>query len=165
MTGQPEIKDRFIFRPRFKGTPVPILNADGHVDYAHQIGFDWSNTKIIEMHSEKEEDGSVTRWATVKVTVSIGGKKASGISCANTRDQFVKQPGYEVAVAETRALKRAIALAANITEDIINPKGKLPTREFVDMPIRETDIDDDIPADIKKKASDIIDADAENFNV
>ena len=122
---------------------------------------------MLDQRVITEEDGSSTRWCTVQVKVVMkNGTFAEGIACVSNRDKFVKQPGYEVAVAETRALKRAIATVCNITEAIINPEGQKPTRDFVDMPVKQDDIEEmDIPADIKRSPASIIDADAANFDV
>ncbi len=172
----PTINPRFIVRPRFGKITVPILTADGHIDYAHQVGLISSSTQIINQERTVEDDGSVTRWCTVKVTIccndvkDIEGKKkitVDGIACASTRDKFVKEPGYEVAVAETRALKRAIAVAYNITDLIINPTGTTATREFVDLPFRKGVIDEDeddiIPSDLKKSPVDILGDTGQDF--
>jgi hypothetical protein len=166
---KPEIDPRFVYqvtrrnRRTNKTETAPALNADGHIDYAHQIGLDCVTTEIVDNVTTEDRDGGSTRWITMKATVSINGKLFTGFACANSRK--VMEPGNEVALAETRAIKRAIAVACNITEKVINPSGKIPTREIVDMPLDEHDEEEhDIPSEIKRGAGEIINAD-EQFRV
>lgn len=161
--GQPIIDPRFIYqvtrknRRTMKYETFPALNADGYVDCAHQMGLGDVKTEIVDIETTHDTDGGVTRWVTVQATVNVAGRVVTGLSCANSRK--VTEPGFEVAVAETRAIKRAIAIACNITEKVINPGGEIPTREIVDLPIEEPDHESDIPESIKKPMSDIIEAD------
>lgn len=159
----PTIDPRFIYqvtrknRRTMKYETFPALNADGYVDCAHQMGLGDVKTEIVDIETTHGSDGSVTRWVTVQATVNVAGRVVTGLSCANSRK--VTEPGFEVAVAETRAIKRAIAVACNITEKVINPGGEIPTREIVDLPLEEPEHDPDIPENIRKPMSDIIDAD------
>jgi hypothetical protein len=162
----PDINERFIAKPRFGPKIVRMLNADGHIDVAHKMGLVSLKTTLVEYkvedieseNEEKERFISRTRWATVIVTAKVKAPDGSiiecdGMSCVNDRDTSVKKPGYEVSVAETRAMKRALASACNITERFIDPKGDAPTREFVDMPLRkdETDEKPGLPDDVLRR--------------
>lgn len=170
---QPIIEERFVVKPRFSGKggtkTIRMLNADGHIDAAHRMGLVSLTTEIIDRWNEdsnqSNDEGetfiSRTRWCIVRATavVSHGGGTitATGISCTSDRDKFVKQPGHEVAVAETRAKKRALADACNITERFISPDNTEPTRETVDMPLpKDEDTEKPgIPSDMIRPVPDI----------
>ena len=162
-----EIDPRFIYKvtrlnkktKRYEH--IPALNADGHIDYAHRLGLDWIKTQIVSENLVQGADGSFTHWVTVKATVYIRGTEFTGMACSNSR--VVKEQGFEVAVAETRAIKRAIAFACNITEKIINPGGEIPTREIVDMPLEEEHTTE-IPGEITKASEDVL-TDSDQFEV
>jgi hypothetical protein len=167
----PTINPRFIIQVPFRDSRtkkvnfVPVLNHDGYIDYAHQVGLISTRTEIIEQRVEETPSGTDelgrpkvdrTRWCTVRVTVEVesprGKISAQGIASVCDRDKWAsRQLGMEVAVAETRAEKRAIAKACNITEAVINPTGENPTRETVDMPIQRADIEEpeEIPKDVR----------------
>jgi hypothetical protein len=168
----PQIEERFVVKIRFKGkrpgesTLVRMLNADGHIDAAHKMGLISLRSEILERwieeteqtNDESEKFISRTRWCIVKVTAQVrspegGVITVDGISCTNDRDKFVKQPGYEVVVAETRAIKRALANACNLTEKYISPDSEEPTRETVDMPLptEEKKETPDLPPDMLRK--------------
>lgn len=171
-TPQPVIEERFVVKPRFSGKggtkTIRMLNADGHIDAAHRMGLISLTTEIIDRwnedtnqtNEENETFVSRTRWCIVRATAVVfapggGSITATGISCTSDRDKFVKQPGHEVAVAETRAKKRALADACNITERFISPDNTEPTRETVDMPLpKDEDKDNEkpgIPQDMLRK--------------
>ena len=168
---------KFGNRKTGKTDSVPMLTLDGYIDYAHQLGLISLTTEIVKIWDERTPAGldennqpkeSVTRWCIVKaIAVIKGGIKGdnitvTGITCVNDLDKFVKNPGGEIAVAETRAKKRALAGACGITDDMIAiaveekkkaPIGqtRFPKRETVDAPL-ETDYGDDgegIPSDVK----------------
>jgi len=173
---EPKINPRFIYTTKFRSGKlggkiheVPALNADGHIDYAHQVGLKSVGTELISREKVDDLDGNTTWWATVQVWIKLSdGRQASALSCCSSRDPRVTQPGYEVAVAETRALKRAIAVVCNITEELINPTSKEPTRETVDVPLDEDRLDfhtDEIPKELVKSKSEIIDAEKEQFDI
>lgn len=165
----PDIDERFIFKARFGPKIVRMLNADGHIDVAHKMGLeslkitllDSRTTEIEQINDEGERFISRTRWAIVLATAKVKAPDGSiiecdDISCANDRDKFVKAPGFEVAVAATRAIKRALASACNITEKYISPDAKEPTREFVDMQLtKDRDEDNekrpDLPEEVLRK--------------
>lgn len=162
----PSVDPRFIYPLSFRNRKTgrietrPDLNADGYLDYAHQIGLVSVESELLRYTTETADDGGMVRWATVRVTVVVGNITATGLSCTSNRDRFVKEPGYEVAVAETRALKRALAIAANVTEKVINPSGTVPTREIVDVPLEEPqEPERKIPDELKKSPDDISGAD------
>jgi len=152
VTSKPRLNPRFIYTSKFRSklgkvTEVHDLTADGHIDYAHKIGIDRLVSTLIS-HERIVTDGEITWYATVRVEVQLkNGMCASGLSCCTSRDQRVTQQGFEVAVAETRALKRAIGVACNITEEMISNafmaqsvEPTRPTREFVEEPLDETEI-------------------------
>lgn len=170
----PVVSERFVIQTKFnnKGKPtiVPILNADGHIDIAHQIGLISLTSRIIRQWSVEKPAGvdeyenpktDVTNWVEVEAVAVVKGSKpgetitANGFCCANDRDRFVKSPEYLLAVADTRAKKRALADACNITEAMINPKGKSATRETVDIPLVDNEEDPAIPQEIRKNIPDI----------
>jgi hypothetical protein len=188
------VNERFVvkvpFRNRTTGkkTITRILNAEGYIDYAHQIGLikletkivkHWIEEKIVKVLVRDENNKPVvpeiytdviekTRWCIAKATCVVfrqGVDKqkrpifpedcitATSFATANDRDQFVRQPGYEIQVAETRAKKRALADACNLTEKQISPDDSEPTREAVDMPLPNMEIgpaSDGIPSDMKR---------------
>jgi hypothetical protein len=172
----PVIDERFVVKAPFRSTKpggktkhVRMLNADGHIDVAHKMGLIRLSTEVLERWVESSEqtndDGekfiSQTRWCMVKATAVVKSPKgqgepimAEGTAVAHDRDKFVKQPGYEVMVAETRAIKRALSNACNITDKYINPTEETPTRETVDMPLPPDDFDDEkpgLPADMLRR--------------
>ncbi len=165
------IDERFIYKVHFRDkktgrlNPVRMLNADGHIDYAHKKGLVSLTTEVISRWAENEGKSNETRWCIAMATAVVMGDKGgtvtcTGISCVNDRDKAVKQPGYEVEVAETRAKKRALADAANITERLISPEGKTPTRETVDQDLESGDEIDEperkIPQEVRKQAPVIV---------
>lgn len=164
------IDERFIFHGKFKDKlghtkKVRMLNADGHVDYAHQKGLVSLTTEYTRW-TEGDKD-NLTRWCIAKATAIVMSDKggtvtATGISCVSDRDRFVKDAGREVEVAETRAKKRALADAANITEKVITPEGKEPARETVDTPLDDggevEEPSNEIPAGIRKTIAPVITA-------
>ncbi len=169
---EPPIDTRFIYPiSRFdkktrKYETVLALNADGHIDYAYTCGFDSISTEIVNEQIIEGADGSTTHWVTVKATVSVKGRQFNGLACCNSR--VVSTAGFEVAIAETRAIKRAIAIAYNITEKKINPGGIKPTREIVDIPLdhHEHELnDDEIPDSIRKSPEDMVSGSDEQFEV
>lgn len=167
----PSINSRFVyFAKRYnknlkKFEFIPQLNADGHIDYAHQFDLGDIKTEIIDTDTYTDVDGGRVRWVTVKATVIIDGRTVTGMSTECSRN--VQQIGFETSIAETRALKRAIAFACNITEKIINPEGETPTREIVDMPL-DNPLDEEenkIPTEKTKPAMDVINSSDEQFDV
>lgn len=174
----PRINTRFIITTPFKNRrsgkieKVPLLNMDGHLDIAHQYGLISLTSKIIREWEVKVPAGQdeykndkfdITAWIEVKATAivrspdGLGTIITDGYCRANDRDRFVKSPEYLLAVAETRAKKRALYQACNITEEMINPGGTAPTREAVDLPIID-DSDEsspEIPSAVKKNRPDI----------
>ena len=139
----------------------------------------WTEDSVVKIQDRDENNKPIpgtfkdvvqkTRWCIAQATCVV---LRSGVShtkrpilpedtivavahaSANDRDQFVKQPGYEVQVAETRAKKRAIADACNLTEMQISPDADSPTREAVDMPLPKTEtgaMGDGIPGDMKRQ--------------
>jgi hypothetical protein len=136
---------------------TPALTADGYIDCAHQMGIGNVKTEIVDLETTHDPDGGITRWVTVMATIEVAGRTVTGLASTNSRN--VQTPGFEVAVAETRALKRAIAIACNINETVINPSGEIPTREIVDLPIEEPEPESEIPEHVRKPMSEIIDAD------
>jgi hypothetical protein len=162
-----EIDPRFIYKisrlnkktKRYEH--YPALNADGHIDYAYRSGLDGIKTEIISENLVQGADGSFTHWVTIKATVNIFGKTFMGMACSNSR--VVQEAGYEVAIAETRAIKRAIAVACNITEKVINPSGSIPTRDIVDIPLEE-EPSHEIPHEIIRAPDDIL-TDSDQFEV
>jgi len=167
-TPMPEIDPRFVYRFTKFNKKSKIyethlgLTADGHIDYAYRCGMEKIITEIIEEKFVEGVDGSTTHWVSVKATVYIRGVTFTGMSCSNSR--VVQEPGFELAVAETRAIKRAVAIACNITEKIINPGGETPTRDIVDLPIDEPKSHEEIPREITKSAEDVL-TDSEQFEV
>lgn len=166
---EPTIDKRFVYPiTRFnkktkKYDTVLALNADGHIDYAHACGVNNIITEIVNEQIVEGADGGSTHWVTVKATVFLHGVQFTGLSCCNSR--IAQTAGFEVAIAETRAIKRAIAFACNITEKKINPEGIAPTREIVDIPLddHETDVDE-IPESIRKTPEEAF-SDSEQFEV
>lgn len=165
---KPIVEERFVVKPRFGPRIVRMLNADGHIDIAHKMGLVSLKTDLLhkwveeieQTNDENEKFVSRTHWCIVRVTATVkapDGRSTitcDGISCVNDRDKFVKQPGYEIAVAETRAIKRALANACNITEKYISPDAREPTRETIDMPLPKSDEVDEkpgLPADVLRK--------------
>lgn len=140
---EPKINERFIYNLSFGGKRlgekkrvIRDLNADGYIDYAHQCGLKEIRSFLLERKLVEDAEGNQTWWATVHVTVTmLDGTSSTGLSCASSRDGRVTMPGYEVAVAETRAIKRAIAVVCNINEEKISPLEDTPTRDTVDMPL------------------------------
>lgn len=166
----PKIDPRFIYlvtrknKKTMKFETAPALNADGHIDYAFQLGMGDVLTEIVDLQTTQDPDGGTTRWVTVKATVTIGDRTCTGMSSANSRR--VSEPGFEVAVAETRAIKRAIAVCCNITEKLINPDGATPSRDMVDLPLDQPEPEPEIPQHIRKPMSEVIDADGgQQFDV
>jgi hypothetical protein len=169
----PDIDERFVVKAPFRSTKaggktkfVRMLNADGHIDVAHKMGLIGLETTVLERWVESSEqtndDGekfvSQTRWCMVKARASVKSPTgetivADGTAVAHDRDKFVKQPGYEIMVAETRAIKRALSNACNITDKYINPEEGEPTRETVDMPLPPDDFDEKpgLPSDMLRK--------------
>lgn len=147
----PRINPRFIYTTKFRNkigkiVEIPDLNADGYIDFAHQVGIGCINSTLISREMYKDENGNVTWWATVKVEVVMkSGIKTAGISCCSSRDPRVTQPGYEVSVAETRALKRALALATNVTEKVISDALKEKQSEYAEHKPRREFVDEFIP--------------------
>lgn len=169
----PVIDQRFIIRTPFKNkrtgktTTVLILNFDGHLDVAHQMGLISLTSKIVDEWKDTipagtDEEGNpkvdTTWWVRVQATAVVVGPHgrditATGFSTANDRDSFVKKPEYLLAVAETRAMKRALYNACGITEAMFNPDGKVATRESVDLPLHDDDVDEPtaIPSDVRRQ--------------
>lgn len=164
---EPKINQRFIYTLKFRAgrlgsqKETVALTADGHIDYAHKVGLKEVHSELITRERQEDPSGNITWWATVKVIITLeNGIIASGISCCSSRE--VSKPGFEVSVAETRALKRAIAVACNITEELISPSAKEPTRETVDIPLDEDTMEDnafshvEVPKEIVKPHSEVL---------
>lgn len=162
----PRIKERFIYTAPFRDrkrpgrvTKVRILNADGHIDYAHQKGLKFVGAEMVDRWEELVEDPRTgtkrsVKWCIMRARVVMAdGTEAWAHSCVSSEDNFVNQIGREVEVAETRAKKRALADAANITEEVISPDAATPTREAVDMGLEPGDAEEPaIPADARTPA-------------
>jgi hypothetical protein len=171
---KPVVNPKFIIHVPFRDKKtgkinrVPILNHDGYIDIAHQFGLisltavilrQWETSVPAGKDEYNNDKVDVTRWAEIQATVVVKGEEpgetitATGLSCANDRDKFVKLPQYLIAVAETRAKNRAIASACNVTDDVINPSGKGPEREAHDLPPIPTGDEeepDGIPQEIRR---------------
>ena len=171
----PVLQQRFVIQVPFKNrksgktTHTPILNFDGHLDYAHQMGLVSLSSELVkewevsipagldEHNNPKQE---ITKYALVKATAVVRNPKigggvttSTGYGCAQDHDTFVKSPEYLIPVAETRAMKRALYNACGLTEAVISPDGKVATRESVDLPLRqgeEDDPTDEIPQDARR---------------
>jgi len=126
-------------------------------------------TKIVDEWRERipsgeDEHGNPkfddTWWVRVQATAVVANPKSpngttrvTAYNTTNDRDRFVKSPEHLIAVAETRAKKRALSDACNITEAMIHPDGKEATREAEGLPIvAPGDEDPDIPGDVRRKA-------------
>lgn len=174
----PVVNQRFVIKTPFrnrstgKTTYAYILNSDGHIDVAHQMGLVSLTTEIIDQWKEEVPAGvdennnprmDVTWWIRVQATAVVANQRSpTGITTttayctAHDRDRFVKSPEYLLAVAETRAKKRALSDACNITEAMIHPEGKEATREAEGLPI-DGGADDEpkIPGDVRRNIPDI----------
>ena len=173
------VNQRFVIKTPFrnrntgKTTYAYILNSDGHIDIAHQMGLVSLKTRIVSEWRDRvsagdDEHGNPkfddTWWVRVQATaVVVNPKSPSGVTTvtayntSNDRDRFVKSPEHLLAVAETRAKKRALSDACNITEAVIHPEGKEATREAEGLPITIGDAEDEpnIPRDVQRRAPDI----------
>jgi len=167
------INPRFIIQTPFKNKKtgkterVPILNFDGHLDVAHQMGLISLTSDIVDEWKEEIPAGydeqnlpkiETSWWVRVKAQAIVMGPNgrtitATGFNTSNDRDSFVKKKEYLLAVAETRAMKRALYNACGITEAMYNPNGKEATRESVDLPLHPGDEDepDGIPEEVRRK--------------
>lgn len=177
--GTPVINPRFVIKTPFrnrktgKTTYAYILNSDGHIDVAHQMGLVSLTTEIVDEWCNRipaglDENNSPrydeTWWVRVKATaVVVNPKSPTGVTTviayntSNDRDRFVKSPEHLLAVAETRAKKRALSDACNITEALIHPEGTEATREAEGLPITDSSLDDEpnIPGDVRRTLPDI----------
>jgi len=177
-TMSPVVNQRFVIKTPFKGkmgktTYAHILNGDGHIDVAHQVGLISLTTEIIDEWKTEVPAGldeynnpktDVTWWIRVKAIAIVVNPKSptgttttTGYCTANDRDRFIKSPEYLLAVADTRAKKRALADACNITEAMINPDATEATREAEGIPMSRLDDDDEpnIPKEVRKNVPDI----------
>jgi hypothetical protein len=149
-----------------KAEKVPILNMDGHIDIAHQMGLvsltadiidEWKQEIPAGVDEENNPRVEIVWWVRVKATAVVCGEHgsitATGFSTVSDRDRFVKTPENLLAVAETRAEKRALARACGITEATYDPESKVAHREDVDLPIVHPGDDDEpeIPQEVRKK--------------
>jgi hypothetical protein len=174
----PVLQQRFVIQVPFKNrksgktTHTPILNFDGHLDYAHQMGLislsselvrEWEISIPAGLDEQNQPKREITRYALVKATAVVRNQKSTGgittstgYGCAQDHDTFVKSPEYLVAVAETRAMKRALYNACGLTEAIISPEGKEATRESVDLPLHPGEEDEpsnEIPSDVRRNVT------------
>lgn len=176
MTGitGPILNPRFVINVPFKNrktgktTTTYLLNFDGHLDYAHQVGLVSLTAEIqreweTEIEGLTDENGNpkmvLAHWVRTKATVVVSNPKVPGGITTSTGinvstdywDNFVKGPKDLVAVSETRAMKRALYNACGITEAVINPQGKEATRESVDLQLHPGDEDEpDIPKEVRR---------------
>lgn len=173
---KPKIKERFIYTPSFRGKKVRMLNSDGYLDYAYQMGL---VSLIPELIRERETTATIlktddfgkiehdgdnnpimltitTRWVLFKATAVVHGPNGELITAVahaevNDKDtKAVKDPWHLASVAETRAIKRVLASACCITEELISPHAKGPTREAEGLE-PEGDEDPDIPQKVRTK--------------
>jgi hypothetical protein len=169
---RPTVDQRFVIKTPFKErktgkvTHVSILNFDGHLEFAHQMGLISLTSEIVREWEVMTPAGTneagqpiddITRWVTIKATAVVRGPfgpiTATGYNTSQDRDAFVKKPEYLVAVSETRAMKRALYNACGITEALISPNGKEATRESVDLPLHPGEPEDEpsgIPSDVRR---------------
>ena len=172
------VNQRFVIKTPFrnkrtgKTTFAFLLNSDGHIDVAHQMGLVSLTTEIIDEWCERVPAGldennqprfDETWWVRVKATAVVanpasptGTTTVTAYNTSHDRDKFVKNPEYLLSVAETRAKKRALSDACNITEAMIHPEGTEATREAEGIPITGDDDDEPrIPASVRKNVPDI----------
>lgn len=126
--GEPSVKNGWRFPP---GVKVPddsdwyrisfgSNTARGwswaaHVDQLHEFHEDVSiETEVVDSGFSPESRGKSVQYAAVKATVEVDGARFSSLQAADETTQQVRDPEFVFAVAESRALKRAIKKALNI---------------------------------------------------
>lgn len=92
---------------------VHDLGWEGYVDVAHQLGVESIRTEEV---ASGVHDGLL--YAVMKATVVKGGGNVfESVQAADAATNQVKEPTFVWAVAESRALKRAVKKAYNIYPD------------------------------------------------
>lgn len=107
-----EAMKRFGYVIRFKGREVKDLSATGYLWLAHQAGLKGIDSELLHYSS----DGKTTR-AVVKVTIYLNDERYTALADCDDRSISVRSPDMVVRVADTIAMKRAIARALCIDRD------------------------------------------------
>lgn len=106
------VNDDLLYTIPFGSSEVEDLKWEGYVDVAHQMGVEEIDTEVVSdgYNSENGVD-----YAAVRVTVvREDGRAFSSLQAADTTTNQVRDPEFVWAVAESRALKRAVKKAYNI---------------------------------------------------